>query len=1076
MTEPTQPDLDALRAEIAELRQTLSDLERMAGLGLSVDEPRAQAQGRLAALEAKLVGPGAIAQDRSVAAGQAGAAVGRDVRGDVVTGTKITGADQRGQQVERQTNVAGDYIDKRQIMAQPDATDPDALRRAYLHRLRQHARRLPLAGVDPKTARDEGGGELQLAAVYTALLTQRPETDDLGRGMRPEGREARRLSALQALNREPRLVLLGDPGSGKSTFVDFVALCLAGEALGDADANLALLTAPLPAEEKDEEPRPQPWDHGPLLPVCVVLRDLAARGLPAPTEPVSGGTLWAFIVAELGHNLAEYAPFLKKELLERGGLILLDGLDEVPDAHQRRAQVKQIVNAFAADFSRCRFLVTSRTYAYQRQDWKLDGFSEAVLSHFTPAQIVRFVDGWYEHVGAVRGMDPDDARGRAALLKTAIERGERLAELAARPLLLTLMASLHAWRGGSLPERREELYADTVDLLLDQWEGSKVVRDAAGEPLLRQPSLAEWLKVDRAVVRAELNRLAFEAHRDQLELVGTADVSQERLVAALMNLARNPDVNPSRLVEYVRDRAGLLAARGEGVYTFPHRTFQEYLAACHLTDHGYPRLLASLLRDAPERWREAVLLAGAKASRGTASAAWNLAEALCYRKAPERGHLHCAQPQVSAELADCWGALLAAQVLLENEGERPGQVSEWDAPKLERVRRWLLAIVTQGRLPPVDRALAGQALAVLGDDRDFDVLVSVPAGPFLMGSSEADDMAQWDDEKPQHEITLRAFKIGKYPVTNVQFAAFVAAGGYEERRHWREAKAAGHWRDGQVKRRFASHLDENNEILWVEERADAPYNFGQPFNLPNHPVAGVSWYEALAYCSWLTGIWHAQGIIAPDDVVRLPTEAEWEKAARGGLPPDRGDQVGARRYPWGDDPDPQRANYDETGIGSTSAVGCFPGGVSPCGCLDMAGNVWEWMSSLWGKDIMEPEFKYPYDPTDGRENLEADDRVCRVLRGGAFLNDERDSRCTYRVNVNPDDRSSNIGFRVVVAAPFSHPPLHSGTRHSDTLGLRPLRERSERQGKSRRRRVAGGDFGCLRGDYSPRSECRRGAA
>ena len=995
MTEPTQPDLDALRAEIAELRQTLSDLERMAGLGLSVDEPRAQAQGRLAALEAKLVGPGAIAQDRSVAAGQAGAAVGRDVRGDVVTGTKITAADQRGQQVERQTNVAGDYVDQRQIMAQPDAADPDALRRAYLHRLMQRARRLPLAGVDPKTARDEGGGELQLAAVYTALLTQRPETDDLGRGMRPEGREARRLSALQALNREPRLVLLGDPGSGKSTFVDFVALCLAGEALGDADANLALLTAPLPAEKKDEEPRPQPWDHGPLLPVCVVLRDLAARGLPAPTEPVSGGTLWAFIVAELGHNLAEYAPFLKKELLERGGLILLDGLDEVPDAHQRRAQVKQIVNAFAADFSRCRFLVTSRTYAYQRQDWKLDGFSEAVLSHFTPAQIVRFVDGWYEHVGAVRGMDPDDARGRAALLKTAIERGERLAELAARPLLLTLMASLHAWRGGSLPERREELYADTVDLLLDQWEGSKVVRDAAGEPLLRQPSLAEWLKVDRAVVRAELNRLAFEAHRDQLELVGTADVSQERLVAALMNLARNPDVNPSRLVEYVRDRAGLLAARGEGVYTFPHRTFQEYLAACHLTDHGYPRLLASLLRDAPERWREAVLLAGAKASRGTASAAWNLAEALCYREAPgEHGHLHCAQPQVLAELADCWGALLAAQVLLENEGERPGQVSEWDAPKLERVRRWLLAIVTQGRLPPVDRALAGQALAVLGDDRDFDVLVSVPAGPFLMGSSEADDMAQWDDEKPQHEITLRAFKIGKYPVTNDQYLRFIEATG----REW--------WDEGRQ-----------------PERA-------------NQPAVAISWHDARAYCAWLTEVWRAEGTITPDEMVRLPTEAEWEKAARGGLPPGGGDQGGARRYPWGDAPDPNRANYDETGIGAASAVGCFPDGVGPYGCLDMAGNVWEWTSSLWGKDY-SLEFKYPYDPADGRENLEASDRISRVLRGGAFYDDEWNSRCANRLRLYPDYRDSDIGFRVVVvAAPFSHPPLHSGTRHSGTLGIR----------------------------------------
>jgi predicted NACHT family NTPase len=225
---------------------------------------------------------------------------------------------------------------------------------------------------------------------------------------------------------------VGEPGSGKSTFVNFVALCLAGEALGDGDANLAVLTAPLPAKGRDEKPQPQPWDHDALLPVRVVLRDLAARGLPASVQRVSGDVLWGFIVSELGETLAEYAPYLKAELVERGGLILLDGLDEVPDAHQRREQVKQAVQDFAACFPRCRFLVTSRTYAYQRQDWKLAHFAEVVLSPFTPAQAVRFVDGWYAHVGALRGMDAQDAQGRATLLKAAIQRSERLAELAAR--------------------------------------------------------------------------------------------------------------------------------------------------------------------------------------------------------------------------------------------------------------------------------------------------------------------------------------------------------------------------------------------------------------------------------------------------------------------------------------------------------------------------------------------------------------------------------------------------------------------------------------------------------------------
>jgi len=895
---------------------------------------------------------------------------------------------QQGQRVGVQVNVARDYVVQQ---VEPGAS-PEALRRAYLHRLVQQTRGLPLAGVDPKAAGDERGGELQLSAVYTALLTRQPDEATFPKaGSFREG-ETRYLSALEMLNRQAHLVLLGEPGSGKSTFVNFVALCLAGEALGYEDASLAVLTAPLPAEERDEKPQPQPWDHGPLLPVRIALRDLAARGLPAPGARVSGDVLWNFIASELGETLKEYAPHFKAELLERGGLVLLDGLDEVPDAHQRREQVKRAVQDFAACFPRCRFLVTSRTYAYQRQDWKLERFSEVVLSPFTPAQVARFVDGWYAHVGALRAMDARDAQGRATLLKTAIQRSERLAELAARPLLLTLMASLHAWRGGSLPEKREELYADAVDLLLDQWESPKVVRDAAGQPLVSQPSLAEWLKVERAVVRAELNRLAFEAHRDQPHLVGTADVPQERLVGGLMRVARNPDVNPVRLVEYVRDRAGLLAARGEGVYTFPHRTFQEYLAACHLTDHGFPDDLADLLRADPQRWREATLLAGAKAARGTASAAWNLAEALCYRDPPAAGQ----GGVLPYSETDCWGALLAAQALWENERERLAQVSERNAPKLERVRGWLLAIVTRGWLPPVDRALAGEVLAVLGDSRDLDELVEVPAGPFLMGSRDDDERAR-DDEKPQHEVTLPAFKIGRYPVTNAQYLRFVEATG----RKWRS--------------------DEGRQ----PEQATCPARY-------------LSWHDARAYCEWLTDVWRAVGRIAGDEVVRLPSEAEWEKAARGGLPspsqgegagrrsvgvrvlpsPSQGEGVGVRAYPWGDEWDETRCNNSELGLGGTTPVGIFPEGASPYGCLDMAGNVWEWTVSLWGRWTgreSEFQFGYPYDPADGRENLEAGDVMLRVVRGGAFGSNRGSARCACRGWGLPHyDWNLSRGFRVVV--------------------------------------------------------------
>jgi predicted NACHT family NTPase len=298
-----------------------------------------------------------------------------------------------------------------------------------------------------------------------------------------------------------------------------------------------------------------------------------------------------------------------------------------------------------------RVLVTSRTYAYQRQDWKLNGLSEAVLAPFDAAQIHQFVERWYAYVGQVRGLWDDEVQGQAVLLNAAIATNPRLYELATRPLLLTLMASLHAWRGSTLPERREALYADAIDLMLDQWESRKLRRRADGTYEIIEPSLAEWLRVDRQTMRGMLDRLAFGAHRDQPNLVGTADIAQDRLVAALMRVNLNPDARPARLIEYLSQRAGLLEPRGVGIYAFPHRTFQEYLATCHLTDVGFPDELAELVRAEPNRWREVVLLAGAKAARGTVSAAWTLAEALCFREPPY---------QKEEDEAGYWGALLAA--------------------------------------------------------------------------------------------------------------------------------------------------------------------------------------------------------------------------------------------------------------------------------------------------------------------------------------------------------------------------------------------------------------------------------
>lgn len=227
------------------------------------------------------------------------------------------------------------------------------------------------------------------------------------------------------------------------------------------------------------------------------------------------------------------------------------------------------------------------------------------------------------------------------------------------------------------------------------------------------------------------------------------------------------------------------------------------------------------------------------------------------------------------------------------------------------------------------------------DSTTFFDWVAIPAGPFLLGSDRRKDPLAWDDEQPQQIVTLPEYQIARVPVTNCQYKKFVAATGYQSPPHW-----------------VGGEIPERKE---------------------DHPVVEVSWYDALNFCAWAA--------------VRLPTEAEWEKAARG---------ADGRIFPWGDDkPNPKLGNFSFN-AGDTSPVGSYRDGASPFGLLDAAGNVWEWTTSK--------ERSYPYDAADGREELAGDER--RLLRGGAFRT-VNPTRCAYRGSGTlPHYRSSYDGFRV----------------------------------------------------------------
>ena len=261
-------------------------------------------------------------------------------------------------------------------------------------------------------------------------------------------------------------------------------------------------------------------------------------------------------------------------------------------------------------------------------------------------------------------------------------------------------------------------------------------------------------------------------------------------------------------------------------------------------------------------------------------------------------------------------------------------------------------------------------------------MIRIPAGPFTMGTGAAEierlagefELARsWVEkgffgrEQPQHQVTLPPYLIAKYPVTVGQFRAFVEAGGYDEQRYWTGAGWA--WREA---------TDRSQPGYWDDDTWSGDERL---------PVVGVSWYEAVAYCRWL-------GAELGRDF-RLPTEAEWEKAARG----DDG-----RTFPWGDPFDGERCNVRASGLGRAVPVGGYsPAGDSPYGCAEMVGNVSEWTLTQFRP--------YPYDAEDGRDDPEGD--VERVTRGGSWHSPVLRARTSSRGMNDPFFADNDLGFRWV---------------------------------------------------------------
>jgi formylglycine-generating enzyme required for sulfatase activity/calcineurin-like phosphoesterase family protein len=261
-----------------------------------------------------------------------------------------------------------------------------------------------------------------------------------------------------------------------------------------------------------------------------------------------------------------------------------------------------------------------------------------------------------------------------------------------------------------------------------------------------------------------------------------------------------------------------------------------------------------------------------------------------------------------------------------------------------------------------DRFQAGMLVGELGDIRiSGNNMVLIPAGEFIRGSNEFKE-----EEKPEKCIYLDGFKIGKYPVTNQEFKQFIDEKGYYQEEFWLPEGWQWRCRNGIT------------EPLFWSERSRYWSNF---------PVTGINWYEAAAYANWLKKV---TGIL-----YRLPTEVEWEKAARG---------TDGKLYPWGYTFDINCCNSRESGLRRTSPVGIFPNGKSDYGCQDMAGNVWEWCADWFDEKYYHgSSLKNPIGPTTGS---------LRMCRGGGWFVGVQDCACAIRRRLHPGNRVYDLGFRL----------------------------------------------------------------
>jgi formylglycine-generating enzyme required for sulfatase activity len=779
----------------------------------------------------------------------------------------------------------------------------------------------------------------------------------------PPINEGEAWSALR--HKSPRAVILGQPGMGKTWLFKAEALHLAQEAVEKARAGEDF-----------------------VLPFWIRIPDLVALlGGKSSLQEIRRA------IAELAARLTPTLPeqelvsALESFLEERPAraVLMLDALDEVPGRDGLRYAARRVVVQLGAA-TKSRILLASRTLGYTSAPlgrYLGADVMEYEVMPFTDREIMRVVRAWFH--------------ARIPLLRriqVAMRRAPALVRQASNPLLLSLMCLINETHSEALSGNRSSLYEPVLRLLLEgHWRTFELqLPEARVRSKLRLLEAIAWCyatyrqswweQLPGDVIEREIERLP-EAQRLWSTWRAEWGMVYE---GPLWELSEWDGI-------LIKGYGSTDGAASAVPYAFLHRTFQEFLVSRYLLHRFEEGGL-----DAPE-------IQEFMATK-TTDPEWYIVlllfvEQLTFTPLPDSDVL-------LARLSD---------LLLNSVQDRTGQMAvaateillnlhstELGSEVVRSLRdRLLLMIGDTAAVKTLMRVQAGRLVAELGDPRaevigvDSVQFVHVPAGDFVMGSNPAFDPEAFAEESPQQLATTRPFAISRYPISYSQFRSFYEDGadGYTNPAYWPEAIALGHWQVGMVWR-MRPQPRADGTVEWEATWAREPNLTGWPTDLPNVPILGISWYEARAFTRWLEKRWHDRGIIASSVHLDLPSETEWEKAARG---------ADGRIYPWGNEFDGNRLNWIGHMLLAPTPIGAFPNSASPYGAEEMVGNLWEWTRS-----VFEP-YGEGYSGADFARALTPETNLS--IRGGAHFSIRTRCRCAARMSSRPNNRV-NTTFRIVM--------------------------------------------------------------